>query len=53
LIKLYIRSLKTNKFKNGVVEQLKGLLCREYKDVVFDFGKEQHFNIHFKNGVYE
>ena len=49
----YILKLKTSKFTNDIVRQLKYILKQINKHVEFDTGIEQYYNIHFKNGVYE
>ena len=40
-------------WKNNIWKEVQSLIATENNDVVFDVGQEQHYNIHFENGVYE
>jgi hypothetical protein len=54
LIEGTIKQLKQNKFTNQIVNQLKNLIkAKIIKDVNFDVGIEQYYNIHFKNGCFD
>ena len=49
----YIMKLKTNKFTNDLVKQLKYILKKFNKEIEFDTGEDQYNNMNFKNGVFE
>jgi phage/plasmid-associated DNA primase len=40
-------------WKNNIWKEVQSLIAAEKNDVVFDVGQEQHYNIHFNNGVYD
>jgi len=40
-------------WKNNIWKEVQSLIAGQNNDVVFDVGQEQHYNIHFNNGVYE
>jgi hypothetical protein len=40
-------------WKNNIWKEVQSLIACNTEDIVFDVGQEQHYNIHFKNGVYE
>ena len=40
-------------WKNNIWKEVQSLIATENNDIVFDVGQEQHYNIHFNNGVYD
>lgn len=40
-------------WKNNIWKEVQSLIAAEKNDIVFDVAQEQHYNIHFNNGVYD
>jgi hypothetical protein len=39
--------------KNKIFTEVKGLVINKNEDIIFDIGEDNHYNIQFKNGLYD